>query len=176
MITNGIDSITKQLDDIEQKYNESVPGSYEASIFALSYLLILSSWIEECRDDLSCRLVDLVFVPDSGSEKIKKEIQRINGFKFSEHFKKAITRVIGEHGYNEIKANCNEQTLILLESSLGYIWNARCDAAHKTFKGMQANSFAAPSIIKQQRNRVFEGLKELELSIESLERTAVTCC
>lgn len=175
MIADDIKRVTIQLDDIEDRFKKLPTGSYDASVFALAYLLVLSSWIEECRNILCCQLVDAFFVPSENTDKLKKEVQRINGFKFSDHFKRAIVKTIGEHGYFEIRSACDAQILESLESSLGSIWSARCDAAHKTFEGLQNQNFMAPSMIKMQRDRVFAGLIELERSIRSLQRQSISC-
>lgn len=173
MISDEVERIASQLDDIEDRYNEAEPGSDDASVFALAYILILSSWIEECRNSLSCRLVDDFFAGGDVREKIKKRIRQINGVKFSEHFKRAITVTVGEHGYYEVKSNCDERTMVLLESALGFIWDARCDAAHNTFSGLQRRTFRAPSVIRPRRDEVFRGLMDLERSICSLNRNVV---
>ena len=58
MIDDEISKITAQLDNIEQRYLNADPGGYDASIFSLVYILLLSSWLEECRNRLSFYLVD----------------------------------------------------------------------------------------------------------------------
>lgn len=173
MIVDDIEQIAAQLDAIENRYLASSPGSDDASIFSLTYILVLSSWIEECRDNLLLQLIDAFFVAGDHADQLKKDVRRINGFKFSEYFKRAITRIIGEHGFLELKAACDIQTMLLLESGLGYVWDVRCTTAHKTYTGLQNKSFYAPSVIKAQRDQVFAGLVELERSIHTLQRCPV---
>ena len=173
MIDDEISKITAQLDNIEQRYLNADPGGYDASIFSLVYILLLSSWLEECRNRLSFYLVDAFFEADADTDKIKQRLEKINGIKFSEHFRKAIELVIGVHGYQELRADCQPQTLASFESAIGFVWSARCEAAHNTFEGLQNRRFRAPSTIKSRCNDIFNGLKDLENSINALTRNRV---
>ena len=165
MIEKEIETIKNELDSIKQSYLHAEPGGNDASIYSFVYLMMVSSWIEECRNDLSLSLLHRCIAPEK-EEDLERRLRQINGFKFADHFKKAFSLIAGHHGYVKLRALCDQRALELLESSLGYIWSARCEAAHKTFEGMSKRSFRTPTEIEPHCINVFDGLINLEKALQ----------
>lgn len=169
MIEKKIKTISKELESIKLSYLNAEPGSNDASIYSFVYLMMVSSWIEECRNELSLSLLHKCFTPEKGSD-LERQLRQINGFKFSDHFRKAFSLIVGYHGYTELRSLCDQRSLELLESSLGSIWNARCEAAHKAFEGMSNRSFRTPPDIEQHCCHIFAGLIDLENALQLFTR------
>lgn len=93
MIEKEIETIKNELDSIKQSYLHAEPGGDDASIYSFVYLMMVSSWIEECRNDLSLSLLHRCIAPEK-EEDLERRLRQINGFKFSDHFKKAFRSLL----------------------------------------------------------------------------------
>lgn len=160
--------IDQTITAIENWYRE--PSNDPSRPFLLSKLAILElcGWLEEWMDE-TIREVDKKTISD------QKWIQEnliglTSGFKYDQHFRSMLIRIIGEHSVRNIEIRFNQTNpgdLEYIKSSLGSLWHVRCQLAHADMAANRRTqtNVQSPSWTKNQYLTISRKLNEFKRTV-----------
>lgn len=167
MITKSyIESTLNQLDKL---YNNS--SSQKKSIYYSKLAVIeLCGWIEDSMDDVVEKYCNKKLKESANKKCVKDDIINPNhGFHYKSNFRPMLMKSIGIIALEKMEKKLENggAKITILKSTLGRLKGKRNDAAHTFIKGITSN-FDAPSTIKNDFNRIYPILKEIETEIRKL--------
>lgn len=152
-------------------FKDPSSGDDKARLISKLALLELCGYLEERMD----ALVIEVGVAVGLDENFVREqvIRNIYGFKYAEHFRPMLAKVIGEHGVRLVEQRFCETDagrLDDLKAPLGSLWRSRCNFAHKDLAANidSQEVFNAPSWVQIQHRTVKQLLDDYDANVRAV--------
>ena len=152
--------IESNLRRMNYKFNQS-RSNKEALFFAKMAIIELCGWIEESMDDIVLRCANRNLTESKNREFIKEKVIRPTyGFRYTQHFQKMMTTLIGVIMYEKLEKLLDQIKFQKLKSELGSLAQKRNKEAHTHIK--ITRTINAPSVTLRQFKTIYEGLLDIE--------------
>ena len=160
-------AIARNLREIDSRYNQS-RRARDPTYYSKLALIELCGWIEITMDNIVMDCAkkhlndasNLVFVE-------KVVVQRTNSFTYETHFRGMLMSVLGLVKVEELEGLLDPAKLDTMKSSLGTLKQRRDQEAH-TYLAGTTPTLAAPSVIIDHFQKVYDGLKDVEKCVRRL--------
>lgn len=160
-------TIRNTLVRIEAEYSSymSTADPYMPQLLSKLAVLEFCGWIEESIDEILYNYLDNHIVDDNGRNIIKKFINNIHGFSFTDHMFRGFSLVIGANNLENILDELTPVDRGNLESILAAYHKERNEAAHKnTIIGVTRN-FKSPSQVLTDFNKIESAIHTIERKV-----------
>jgi hypothetical protein len=161
-----IQSNLKQIEKLHQKYM-SGKRSRRGEYFSKLAIIEACGWIEESMDNIIKKYANKHLKEEKNYRIIEDFINNTHSFKYDPHFRNMLIQIIGVINVEKLERILDNQKFIRMTSSLGELKQRRDDQAHTYIKGT-TRTIDAPSLTIQRLQYVYDGLKDIEISIRKI--------
>ena len=166
MVTKKRD-IVKNIDDLDQLYNESWRSNRRQFFYAKLAVLEVCGWIEETMDDIVRDCSSRKITIPRNQNEINTLVKRNYGFEYEKHFRKMLMTVVGLSKIEQIEDYLNTSgQLSILQSKLEALKVFRNNFAHTTTRTGMIPNYNAPSVTKRDFLDIYNALREYEKSLK----------
>lgn len=152
--------ILKDLDALDLLYQKA-SGLKEPLFYSKLAIIELCGWVEMTMDDIVLTCAKLYVRETRNLNWLEKEIKKVSGFTYEDHFRKMLLWFIGIACLEMMEAQLDSAKFDMMKSKLTALKNIRNPVAHTHLKGT-ATTLNAPSITISYFNPIYEGLNDIE--------------
>ena len=161
-------AIARNLGEINSRYNKS-RGPRDPLYFSKLALIELCGWIEVTMDSIVSYCAKRHLREAKNLEFVQERvIQKTYSFAYESHFRAMLMSVVGLVNLEELEGMLEPTKFHVMKSSLGTLKQQRDQEAHTYIVGTTP-TLAAPSVIIGHFQKVYDGLKDVELCIRRLK-------
>lgn len=162
-------TITRNLNELNSRYNRKYRNSRDPLYYAKLSVLELCGWVESTMDDIVVKCARTRMKNSRNINYVQKEIvDRTSGFTYDYHFRGMLMRIIGLVNLERLEKTLDQRKFIALKASLKLLSDARNQAAH-THLDKATATYTSPSLIMRYFQDVYDGLKDIEQCIRRLQ-------